>query len=102
MMSEKTVKNVSGITVHMIVPEAADKRLKIENDITSKILSNMAHEFWSEMQSAMGSSSNLKAVKIAVNEQGYMDITTITQDQWMSDGCAPPVTTNGTQSTERD
>jgi hypothetical protein len=40
--------------------------------------------------------------KIAVNEKGLMDITTITPNQWMSGGYAPSVTANGTQNTEKD
>lgn len=40
--------------------------------------------------------------RIAVNEQGYMDITMITRDQWMSDGSAPLATTNGTPNTDKD
>ena len=85
-MFKKTDVKELIITVPMIVPEEIDKQPNTENDTEKTILSRLALELsWGTLLETVDWSS-LKAVKIAINEQGSMDITTITQSQWLSDG----------------
>ena len=72
-----------------------------ESDTEMKTLSKLVLEqSWGTLLETVDW-SNLAAVKIAVNSDGLMDITTITPNQWLSDGCAPLVTSSGTPSMER-
>ena len=88
--------------MHTTALEEADKQMNTENNIEKTILSNMVRKLWSETQLEMEDLSNLAAVKIVMNEQGYMDITTITHSQWLSDGYAVSATSNGTENTDKD
>lgn len=100
-MSEKIAKNVSDIIVRMTEREVAGKHLSKQNATEKKILSKLAHKLSLGTQLETADWSKLKAVKIAVNEQGCMDITTITQDQWTFDGSVPYATVSGTPSTDK-
>lgn len=101
-MFAKIARNGLTIIAPTIVPEATAKQRNTDDDTRSKILSKLGRALWSGTQLDAVDWSNLAAVKLAVNEHGYMDITMITRDQWMSDGSVLPVTTSGTPSTERD
>ena len=65
-------------------------------------LSDAVQESWCATQLETVDYTNLAAVKIAVNQDGLMDITTITLSQWLSDGYATHATDNGTQNTDKD
>lgn len=101
-MSEKIDVRELIITAPMIGNVVIGKPKSTDETTEQAILSKLALELWWGTQLETVDWSSLAAVKIAINEQGYMDITTITQSQWMSDGYAQPATTNGTPSTARD
>ena len=101
-MSVKIDKSMLDTIVHMTASVVPGKPLNTENDTQKKILSKMVRELWSTTQSETVDWTKIAAVRYAVNKHGYMDITTITHDQWLSDGYVPPVTTNGTENTAKD